>query len=865
MAELEFEDILPFVEGEGDTGKTAREKINRNFTKIKPIANVGAEMQQLRQDVADDLEQLHDDVEEMVDKTTSLFGYYNCSTAGATAAKSVQATGYELTTGGNIRIKMEHTNTAASPVTLQIGNAAAKQLYYNNEPVSSDNTWEDNEVVTVYYDGARYQAESAGGDTRVLEGEVEDVKGQLLVPPTEEELPRLEIESGVYVKSNAYIVGAAGEIVSENTGSLSAYTKYAKFDVHNIQSVHGVSSVNIRSYTPPAIRIAIFTASDGTIVSAVSNNAATNTDKVAMLEVEVPSDAYYMYVNVYNNSVSLIPRASVLRQGNAISVLRDKVEALQSSINEEETGVIETTLTPRTMIKSDGTLITNSDYSVTEAIPVVHGSTYHYTGESPQPCVYGYDNDMNAICRLVSPGLNNKESTFDHFAFVIPPDVAYIRACGKTVSNFYVEGTVSVSKLTAINQQLTEIMKIIDNLLSGGGDDGEDSQPSYKEVFREVPLSLNVGVYKKNESTIKSDATGFACTDFVAVTPNTKIYVTCYSNASSYNAMQGYKIVNGAYVRTSLSLPHGTYYYQQEVDIDADTTHIIMNSITTVVPRLFVKEQASLYAPTKKCIHKNVRFVGMSIWYYDNYVSSQVGRLRGYQSLLREQFNFDHDSGGIFCYSANSLGALSADVESSSGVGSSLALKMANNFGGIWSDLDNAIWTLDTITNDFGRSIPIGETNDYDNNTGPLTYYGALRIFADKVVELSGNDAIVIASNSLRRKDRANAPAGEPLWTEYLDFSSDLISGGKVTIKKNASPNSLNKYLIDYEQALMYAVKKNGWYFVDQYRLSGITDNTISLTTLDGLHLNNTGYKLAVLPWIAVFDQIYNKLLDAVV
>lgn len=167
---LEFEEILPYVEGEGDTGKTAREKINRNFTKIEPLANVGTEMQQLRQDVSDDLEQLHDDVEEMVDKTTSLFGYYNCSTAGATAAKTVQATGYELTTGGNIRIKMEHANTAASPVTLQIGNAAAKQLYYNDEPVSSDNTWEDNEVIVVYYDGEKFLAtNSLGGETKQVE------------------------------------------------------------------------------------------------------------------------------------------------------------------------------------------------------------------------------------------------------------------------------------------------------------------------------------------------------------------------------------------------------------------------------------------------------------------------------------------------------------------------------------------------------------------------------------------------------------------------------------------------------------------------------------------------------------------------
>lgn len=177
---LEFEEILPYVEGEGDTGKTAREKINRNFTKIEPLANVGAEMQQLRQDVSDDLEQLHDDVEEMVDKTTSLFGYYSCSTAGATAAKTVQATNYELTNGGNIRIKMEHANTAASPVTLQIGNAAAKDLYYNNEAVSDENTWEDNEVIIVYYDGEKYLAtNSLGGGLKDIQKNIDDIEDEL--------------------------------------------------------------------------------------------------------------------------------------------------------------------------------------------------------------------------------------------------------------------------------------------------------------------------------------------------------------------------------------------------------------------------------------------------------------------------------------------------------------------------------------------------------------------------------------------------------------------------------------------------------------------------------------------------------------
>lgn len=51
MAEFEFEDILPFVEGEGDTGRTAREKIKRNFDKIKPLGEIPAEVQQVKREV----------------------------------------------------------------------------------------------------------------------------------------------------------------------------------------------------------------------------------------------------------------------------------------------------------------------------------------------------------------------------------------------------------------------------------------------------------------------------------------------------------------------------------------------------------------------------------------------------------------------------------------------------------------------------------------------------------------------------------------------------------------------------------------------------------------------------------------------
>ena len=92
----------------------------------------------------------------------SLVGYYVCDTAAGTAAKTVAATGYSLTNGGCIRIKMANANTAAN-VTLNINSTGAKSLYYDGAQASATNTWEAGEVLEVYYDGTQYQCASGGG------------------------------------------------------------------------------------------------------------------------------------------------------------------------------------------------------------------------------------------------------------------------------------------------------------------------------------------------------------------------------------------------------------------------------------------------------------------------------------------------------------------------------------------------------------------------------------------------------------------------------------------------------------------------------------------------------------------------------
>lgn len=220
----------------------------------------------------------------------------------------------------------------------------------------------------------------------------------------------------------------------------------------------------------------------------------------------------------------------------------------------------------------------------------------------------------------------------------------------------------------------------------------------------------------------------------------------------------------------------------------------------------------------KRRINRNVNFVGMSIWWYDgNVLGSGFGggvTAKGYQSRIKEQFVFPATKN--YCYSGFSLGALSADDANSI-----MAAKASS-----WTGASGDIWTLDTVTNDFKRNIPIGTESDYANATGITTYYGALRAFADKVKELSGDTAIIVCANALRRNN-----------------------GGYTSTSENTAGETLQ----DYENALMYVCALNGWYFIDQYRLSGITDETLVVTTLDGLHLNNFGYSIAVKPWIEQF------------
>ena len=81
--------------------------------------------------------------------------YGTCSTAAATAAKTVALTGFTLVTGAIVSVKFTVTNTAASP-TLNVNSTGAKAIMYRGSAISAGYL-AANRVYAFVYDGTDWE------------------------------------------------------------------------------------------------------------------------------------------------------------------------------------------------------------------------------------------------------------------------------------------------------------------------------------------------------------------------------------------------------------------------------------------------------------------------------------------------------------------------------------------------------------------------------------------------------------------------------------------------------------------------------------------------------------------------------------
>lgn len=152
-------------------------------------------------------------------------GYYECDTAGGTAAKVVAAAGYQLpVSGGSIKIKMINRNTVNNAM-LNINSTGAKPLFYNGSRANSGNTWDNNEVIEVYYDGTNYQAHNVEGNSGdgVFDVSVYNASGDPLTPAVYEDLAAALGTNGVNIPASKRKGGMSIKFIQ------SSANKYVQF------------------------------------------------------------------------------------------------------------------------------------------------------------------------------------------------------------------------------------------------------------------------------------------------------------------------------------------------------------------------------------------------------------------------------------------------------------------------------------------------------------------------------------------------------------------------------------------------------------------------------------------------------------
>lgn len=240
------------------------------------------------------------DIKAALEKVTGYF-VLDSNVLESTVAKTVTVADFPaLALGGSIKIKMLTKNTATNP-TLRIGpaSATAYPLYYNEERASANNSWEANEIISVFFDGANYRASnSQGGSNKKIDSYLlRDLKTLTVgetyskdeaIKTSDKQLLRMSkpVEtinlSEVVHKGSLYTDGTNTYEASDNITEFKPSTEYSSGDY-----ALGSRSVVTIAVTAASTEGTISVTIGGTTADiTASTNAETTATSIATLKVE---------------------------------------------------------------------------------------------------------------------------------------------------------------------------------------------------------------------------------------------------------------------------------------------------------------------------------------------------------------------------------------------------------------------------------------------------------------------------------------------------------------------------------------------------------------------------------------------------
>lgn len=318
LTKTQFLNLLATHLNSGLTITDIVQESGNNINKIMSQAIVTRLLNTLHDSLNNDLNNLQNNVNAKI-------GYYQATINEG--AITVNAPNYLLETGGNLRIKMPSAGTTAS--TLTIGNANDVQLWYNGAAVSAQNTWEANEIISVFYDGTRFMASnSQGGGGKAEKIEYNNSQSGLAATDVQSALD--EVANGYYAdKEEILLDGDAGY---SNIG-FSIYQgqwKISASGTNNRQRCY-VIEVNEGEYYELVGRTDIATSPYAWLVTAnpvngeaadyVSGTTTMGVNANDTVIVRVPSGAHYLYLtSVLNGTDRLVSKLSRVNTTKEVAI-----------------------------------------------------------------------------------------------------------------------------------------------------------------------------------------------------------------------------------------------------------------------------------------------------------------------------------------------------------------------------------------------------------------------------------------------------------------------------------------------------------------------------------------------------------------
>ena len=140
---------------------------DRTFNDVK--INLTLKPQTARANVSSSQEDLAVQMGKIQQWYYGLNNYSTCATAAATAIKTVDCPGFELTTGAVVIVKFTVTNTAAvADLQLNVNGTGAKGIKYRNANLSTESVLTANRIYAMLYDGTYWQI--IGDTTKPVRG-----------------------------------------------------------------------------------------------------------------------------------------------------------------------------------------------------------------------------------------------------------------------------------------------------------------------------------------------------------------------------------------------------------------------------------------------------------------------------------------------------------------------------------------------------------------------------------------------------------------------------------------------------------------------------------------------------------------------